>query len=90
MPNGDNRTGNQLLNLEGRPIIGGEKPRLVILKVEDNKPVPIPLLQAISKFMKANVLVLPYEYELMSGAMAVKEIKVIHQAIHNMLAAMKE
>lgn len=43
------------------------------------------LLQTISRATHATVLAIPYEYEIMSGEIATKELASIHSAIHAIL-----
>ncbi len=84
MPNGD---GNKLFSIDGRNIMPNKRPvGFVVLKVPKDRPVPQKLLQMISQVTKCDVLIIPPEYELMTGEIAEKEINAIHEAIHAIVA----
>jgi hypothetical protein len=77
-----------------KPIFGADgkqlnamPPGLVVLKRDQNtKPLSSEFIQQISQVTHANVIVLPMEYELMMGRLAVEEIQAVHNAIHMILA----
>ena len=61
-------------------------PGLVILKVSKDSSMPSQqLLRNISIATSSNVLVMPMEYELMTGQIATKALESIHATIHKIL-----
>ena len=85
------RNGNKLFDANGKQIPINQGPvGVTILKVQRGHNPSQQLLQSISVITHANVLVIPFEYEIMSGEVAIEELHTIHNAIHAILKANKE
>lgn len=83
--NGNGVNQPPILGPSGKPIHVGP-PGLIVLKHSRGTPPPPPkLIAAIGSMCHANVIILPLEIELMSGELAVKEVREVHKAIHMIL-----
>ncbi len=72
---------SKLLGPGGLPL--STLPPIVVIKTQ--QPLPRALIQAIGATTKCNVVVLPFEKDLIMGKLAMEEIEAIHGAIHKVL-----
>ncbi len=72
---------SKLLGPGGQPL--STLPPIVVIKTRE--PLPQKLVQAIGATTKSNVVVLPFEKDLLMGKLAMEDIEAIHEAIHKVL-----
>lgn len=72
---------SKLLSPDGRPL--STQPEIVVIKTRH--PLPPQLVQRIGMVTKCNVVVLPFEKDLLMGKLAMEDIEAIHEAIHKVL-----
>jgi len=72
---------SKLLGPDGLPL--STLPSIVVIKTR--QPIPQRLVQAIGATTKSNVVVLPFEKDLIMGKLAMEDIEAIHEAIHKVL-----
>ena len=73
--------GSKLLGPGGLPL--STLPPIVVIKTR--QPLSQKLVQIIGVATKSNVVVLPFEKDLLMGKLAMEDIEAIHEAIHKVL-----
>jgi len=80
-----NDGGKIILGPDGRPVSVGP-PGLVVLKISlHSRPPTQQLLQGIAQVTGSNVVVIPLDYEIVTGMMAKENLEMVHKMLHEVL-----
>ena len=72
-----------LINPQGIPII--KEPKLLIIKAPKEVHIPQKLVEAFSKMSGCNVAILPMDFEVAMGNLALREVESLHFATQAIL-----
>ena len=88
--NGNGGKPPQILGVDGRPA--STKPRgIAVLKIPQSANPPTQQgMEAMMQITGCNLIILPMEYELVRGKIALNTLESMHTAIHEILKASGE
>ena len=84
MQNRGNGKDPPILGPDGR-LIDNSPPGLIILKTPGGKAPSHQIMEMFMQATHSNIIVMPYEHEIMMGEIAQKQLVSMHSAIHAIL-----
>ena len=78
--------GNELIGPGGQPLHSDNKDRpIIVIKIPVGVQVDVSLLKAIAQTTGGSVIVIPPEYDVYSGKLAIEQLANIHNMLHTVL-----